>query len=225
MNIFKPILLFGLLLSINISTCFADNISEEQTFEDINSLKIDVSEGSVIVKKHSLNFIKVNLVKSNKQCRIDVEKQGETLKIKNDKKSDGCNSIHEIYISSINDIEVSLGANKLIFHDIKANINFNVGAGEIEIDNVEGNVNGEIGAGKIKYRPVKSNKVTTLNLAAGTATLDCYFPPETSIKSDLINSFMNKVNSSVKLVNDGTQNFIVSGAVGVGSIINMSYTK
>ena len=57
------------------------------------------------------------------------------------------------------------------------------------------------------------------------ATLDCYFPAETSVKFDATKSFMNNVNSTVKLVDDGTQNFVVSATIGVGSVMNMSYSK
>jgi hypothetical protein len=115
-----------------------------------------------------------------------------------------------------------LGAQKLTFDDLKSNIIVNLGFGDVEINNVDGDVVANLGSGNINYKPSKSKQVRIFEINAGSANMNCIFPENTFIQALAEYGFMAKVNSSVKQVNDGSHDFVLTGAIASGSL-DMSY--
>ena len=221
---FKSLLLLSLLL-INSQRSYALNQAEEIVFqESVDHLQISVDEGNVKVKGHDGSHIKVQFVKHNQDCRAEARVEDKVLKIKNDKKAGGCAGDYEIQVPSVVKVTVSSGASELTLDNLKADIEFDIGSGDVKLTDVSGNIIASVGAGSISYTPARSDKVRIFDLAAGAVSLNCVFPQDAAIQMKLEHGFIVSVDSSVKQVNDGSQDFVISGAVGTGSVV-MSYSK
>lgn len=222
--------LLVLLLCANISAASSENLAEEQLFKkNIKSLSISMDEGSILIKGHKENNTKIRLVKASIDCKIKTEISNNILKIDNDKRKGGCSCDYEIYLPYTVKVDISLGSvpgiKKLAFYDLNSNIKFNLGSGDVLLHNVNGDIMANLGAGSIDYRPLQSKHVGVLEISAGTVVLNCLFPYGSTVKTLPKYSFMAKINSSVREVNDGTHNFVLSGAIGGGSIVNMDYSN
>lgn len=224
-NIYKLGLLSTLLICKNIKNTYANGDLEELIFkEHISDLQVTIDEGSLVITGQDENFTRVRLIKNNKDCRTSIKIQNKELKIKNRKREGGCACNYEIQLPSSANVEASLGTQKLTFYNLQSSIKFNLGSGDVDINKVNGNISGNVGSGNIHYQPSKSEKTSSFNILLGSGNINCLFPIGTLIKIEPRFDSATSINSSVRQVNDGSQNFIVSGAIGSG-VINMSYYK
>jgi len=211
------------ILQTSLEVHAYDELIEERLFkENIIDLSMDVDAGFIAIKGHDESFTTIRFVKNSKACKDQINLSETSLHIQNNKEKGGCPCKYEIYLPSAANVNVSLGAHRLAFSDLKSNLTFNLGSGDVDIKNIEGDVVANLGSGNINYKASTPKQVRTFEINAGTANVNCFFPENSSVETLSEYGFMAKVNSSVKQVNDGSHDFVLTGAIGSGSL-DMSY--
>jgi len=165
-NIFSGII-YGVDIVINLfEKEEVEKIENYDTYQDINTLKIDIKTSNLVIKKGNsfkiaTNNKEINYTKDGNSFIVD-EKDYNFLK--NNKETDLI-----IYVpdSIFNEASIKTGAGKVSIEHLRVNeLNLNLGAGKIEIDYIESikETSIETGLGEVN---IKSSKINNLDFDMG----------------------------------------------------------
>ncbi|MBY0314012.1 MAG: DUF4097 domain-containing protein [Bdellovibrionales bacterium] len=209
----KPLLLL-VLPWVFFSAYAVESTSNESVreFDSKGLLEVSVANTSGKITVTATESAKAQVTTSNNKypdkCSISIDRHGEQLSIKVDKKTSSFFSVQDcevdiaVKVPKAVDLDLAIGSGKLIIHGIEGELDFKIGSGSIVADGLFREIDGKSGSGRIDIKGLagggelktgsggidltfaKKPLVGALDLKTGSGSANLMFPKGTKLKTN-----------------------------------------
>lgn len=190
------------LVMNNIAIASTEQHELEFDSKDIKQIYIQSDAGNITIQAQDRDqTTKVRYFPSTPNCQQKIEKDGDTLIIKNKKNSGGCHCDYTIWLPQNTNIRSQTGSAQYDVNTMTADFNVQNGSGMIKTNSEFSNVKLQLGAGTIDMKNLKSNiKISggsiqtrlhylrqptvpvDIKVGLGSGNVDLYFPYLSKVK-------------------------------------------